>query len=146
MTIDRVVNFSNLAEKRELLGELGKLRGLWRLTAAERKRRRTLSQNAYYHGPLLGAFLAASLENGNVMTHDDCHEWLKAKFLTVKGVAVNRQTGETSEQDYVKSTTQLSVAEMSEYIEKCIAWIGEFFGVAVPSPDDLGVAHGKDVV
>lgn len=69
---------------------------------------------------------------GGPITDQEVHELLAAKFLRVS-VCVNPETGEC--EDYVKSTSRLTVREMGEYLERVIAWAAETFVREVPCDD-----------
>jgi hypothetical protein len=57
--------------------------------------------------------------------------FLKAKFLTRP--VVRPDTGELIGR-IVRSTTDLSTEEMTDYIERCRAWLLDFFGVMTNDP------------
>ena len=97
----------------------------WRVTVEKLKKVRTLNQNSLYHRHC--AILANEIGEG----HEDMHELLKVKFLPPRTVTV---AGETIE--YRPSTTQLTTAEFSAYMEKYTAWAASFLGVALPYPED----------
>lgn len=80
---------------------------------------RTLNQNSWYWGVMLKA---AAEQTGNDL--DDIHQELKARHLPpeVRVVLGNRRATYT--------TTDLTVEEMSTYLEKCRATLAQF-GVEV---------------
>lgn len=104
----------------------------------ERRSYTTNPQMRYYRGVVV--FLIAERMRsdgvtgpyGGPITDQEVHELLAAKFLRVS-VCVNPDTGEC--EDYVKSTSKLTVAEMGEYLERVIAWAAETFVREVPCDD-----------
>jgi hypothetical protein len=78
-------------------------------------------------------FLAA--QDYEMNTPEEAHEILKAKLLTRP--VVRPDTGEIIGR-IVRSTTELSTEEMTDYIERCRAWLLDFFGIMTndPLPED----------
>lgn len=87
----------------------------------ERKKFRTNPQNRYYFGVLIPIIAEWS---GN--KKDDVHEYLKAKFLFDKSRKIPR----------IKSTTELSTKEFSQYWDDITLFFKEQFDVGIPSPEN----------
>lgn len=89
------------------------------------KKYRSLQQLKYYW--VLVHILADHLG----YTDDEMHEIIKDKFLRVE--YAHEGTGEIFYR--VKSTKELSKAEMSELTEKLRIWSAQTFSVVLPDPD-----------
>ena len=88
---------------------------------------RSVSQNRYLWGvvyPLIA--------DTTGYTENEVHEWAKAQYLKPHIVTVAGRVREIT-----KSTTELSVGEMVEYIENLISLAADL-GVHVPSPEEAG--------
>lgn len=128
-----VCNFDNVTDKRLVLRRIGTLSGLWRIELVRYRARRTDAQNRYYFGVLVTAFADyLSEQDYEITTREHAHELIKGKFLIVD--VVHPTTGESIGRR-VRSTTELSVEEFSEYIDRCRAWLLDFFGIIVPDPE-----------
>lgn len=68
---------------------------------------------------------------------DDVKWQLKVKFLTRQKEVVDLETGECRYVDYVPSLAELEKDEMRDFIDKAMAWAGQFLGMSF---DERGVA------
>jgi hypothetical protein len=68
---------------------------------------------------------------------DDVKWQLKVKFLTRQKEVVDLETGEVKFVDYVPSLAELEKDDMREFIDKTMAWAGQFLGMSF---DERGVA------
>lgn len=102
------------------------------LIKSERKNKRTLSQNAYYHSVVCACVMDCLRDAGynEVKTTVDVHEILKYKFLKKQ---IPNEHGEFIE--FVGSTTKLSTIEFGDYLEDIFQWVSESFGVSIPAPN-----------
>ena len=99
----------------------------WALTIEREKRKRSLSQNALYW-KWLGI---ASEESGH--DPDELHEYYKHRFVGAVMIDVD------GESFAYRTTTGLSTAQMTAYLEKVSRDIGSRWGLALPSQtDDVG--------
>jgi hypothetical protein len=103
------------------------------LTLKEHKKKRSLSQNAYYWGVVLPPIVRAFREHGNNVDAEDVHAYLKdhvgklkQHFITPDGEVL---TGPGS-------TAKLTTMEFEDYLAKVRAWAAETLGVAVPMPNE----------
>lgn len=98
-------------------------------------RKRSLQQNAYYWGVVVPLVRKGLFDNGfdEVKKNEDAHEVLKAVFL--KKDVVSKQTGEIIT-TVGRSTTELDVPEMGDFIERVCRWSADYLGVVIPSPND----------
>lgn len=69
---------------------------------------------------------------GGPITDQEVHEVMALKFLRFT-VFVDESTGECTE--LVKSTSELTVTEMGEYIERVVTWAVEQFRIHKPHDD-----------
>ena len=128
-TEQHMLNADDIQQKRALLAHIGALRGRWRVELTHFRPRRTDRQNAFYWPAIvtpLADYLSA--QDYDVTTTQQAHEILKARFLTVD--VVHKETGRVVGQR-VRSTTELSIEDFATYCDRCSAWLGEFFGIAV---------------
>lgn len=73
---------------------------------------RSLRQNAFFHGPVVDAFVELTGEPNRIYWKS----YLKQLFLTE--YLENRK-------EYVKATSDLSVREMSNFIQKCLDYLAD---------------------
>lgn len=97
---------------------------------------RSTRANAYYHACVVDEFRKFLREQGQEFTHDDCHEFLKCKFLLQE--LINPATGEIVGRA-PRSTASLDREEFGDFLERCIAWLADTFGVIVPEPGVYGI-------
>lgn len=103
----------------------------WQITIGPLSKRRTLSQNS-----LMWAWLNEVAEHisdhTGYETHE-IHEFCKRLFLPAKHVTIGGR-----EVEYW-TTTDLTTAEMSEYMEKIYRWASSELGLFLPVPE---LQHG----
>jgi hypothetical protein len=90
--------------------------------------KRSLPQNAYYHGVVVQSVMLGLREIGYSLSHDETHFFLKQKFNPVQ---VPNKHGEAIE--LPGTTTQLNKTEFSDYIERIAQWAAEYLGVVIPA-------------
>lgn len=103
------------------------------VTIEAEKKRRTLSQNAYYHAcitPVVAYLLTEAMRKlqpeADPVSDEEAHEALKKRFLgqeLVCGLPV------------VRSTTRLSTVGFSDYVERCRMFAAEA-GFFIPAPGE----------
>jgi hypothetical protein len=101
------------------------------LCKLENKRKRSLPQNAYFHGPVLDLVKDVLRECGWnwIKTKGDAKKWLKNEFLKVE--MLNEKTGELM--PIVRDTHELTTLEFNEFLEDIARWLGEL-GIELPPP------------
>lgn len=118
-----------------LLDALGGLRsGRWVATITRYKKKRSLSQNAYYYGCVIPLVRQGLIDMGfeaDKLNNEATHELLKAKFLKED---LGNEQGEFV--TVIKSTTQLSTVDFMEYIEQIYQWSSEFLGIVIAAPGE----------
>ena len=108
----------------------------WRVEVGVFRPRRTTNQNN-----LMWAWInevADHVREHTGQDSDEIHEFFKAKFLPAKIVEIN---GESF--DY-RTTTKLTTAEMSDYMDRIYFWATTELGLILPVPEDLGASKDKD--
>lgn len=104
-----------------------------KITIEPKRKRRSLSQNAYYHSVIVTHWQQLLREeHGVIYSVQETHEFLKANFNKVD--LVNEETGEVLTAP--KSTTQNTTVQMEEYHEKCRQAAFDFFGAIIPLPNE----------
>lgn len=93
---------------------------------------KTKQQTAYYFAVVI-PFCIQGIEEtwGEKFTLNQAHLMLKENFLYY--TKVNEHTGEIIK--IPKSLSECDIIETIDYIESCIKFIGEWFGIAVPEAD-----------
>ena len=94
-------------------------------TARAKRRKRSLSQNSWFHGCIVPMVAEALKELGH--ENIDAKEILKYRFLKV---------GE-GDLAYVRHTSELSTKEMAEFTDQCIRWAAEFLHIFIPDPGQV---------
>ncbi len=137
MAIELSVNTNEAREYGNLLAVVRGLKdtGKKKVRITEDRPGRSNPANRYYYGCVVVALQEFLLSQGESLTNDQCHSILKRKNLAhlVRQIH-NPETGELVD-EVLPSITGLNDKEFGEYIERCIVWLEEFFGVEVPPPD-----------
>lgn len=101
----------------------------WEVTIKPYRKRRTLNQNS-----LMWAWLnevAGHVEDHTGQDADDIHEFFKQKFLHPKVIEIGGET-------VLKyTTTELSTAEMKDYMDRIYAFVTQEFGIMLPLPEEM---------
>ncbi len=102
------------------------------LVVKRRAKTRSGDQNAYYWGVVVHLVMEGLNDLGHDVTQEDTHDFLKGQFNARE--VVNEATGEVVK--VPRSTTELSTAEFSEYVERISKWAGEWLGISIPLPNE----------
>lgn len=113
---------------------LGMLNGdVAHIVIEKAKKKRSLNQNAFYHGVVTPCVAGVLEHYGNDADNEVAHEICKRDFLPREGRRlVTLPSGETIE---ARSTTWLTTKSWEEYIERIRAWCAAE-GVEVPYPNE----------
>lgn len=124
------VDLSDRGDRQILSCFISGLRGKQRIKAESMRGGRTYQQNRYYFGVVVKAFEDFLREQGQHFTKEECHNFLRLKFLrrSVCDPATGEVLGETT-----PSTTTLQIDEFNEYIERCTVWLGDAMGIVIPT-------------
>lgn len=129
-----VVNMDNVSTKRRFMQKVQSMTGLWEIQMKPRRFTRSLSQNAYYWAAVVTPFtewLRGEWGDSSVQL-EQAHELLKTKVLGTREL-VNKKSGEVIE--ITRSSKMLDTHEFGEFIDNAAAWLAEFTGIVVLSPD-----------
>ena len=103
-------------------------------TVEERTYKRSDKQNRYYWSVISQAMHLMN-EAGNNFIQSEVHDFFKAEFLRKE---VHIGGGALIEQ--VRSTKDLTPAEMSEYTNRIRQWMIEYFGFVMPDPEKIEIS------
>lgn len=92
--------------------------------------KRSLAQNAYYHGVVVRMVKEGLKQLGHELDHEEVHHWLKGKFNYCE--VVNTETGEYEKVPV--STTKLTKFLFAEYIGSIQKFAAEFLNIVIPDP------------
>lgn len=107
--------------------------GRFIVTISKYKKKRSLSQNAYYHAIVVPAVRMGLIDMGfdaDKLDNESTHELLKAKFLKED---LGNEHGEFVTR--IKSTTELSTTDFMNYVDDINRWSIEFLGFSIPEPN-----------
>lgn len=122
----------NKSAVRKAFDSLKSKDGVW-FADFEDKRKRSLPQNSYYWMILTEYIQPGLYEAGwrEIKTKEDAHDFVRGLFL--KSKSVNEISGETVER--IKSTTELTTSQFSEYLDEIAQWAAEYLSIQIPSPN-----------
>lgn len=90
-----------------------------KISVSERKRNRSLSQNAYYWGVVIPAVLEMFRDAGNAVDEDEVHSYLK-KEIGRLSTLINLPDGEVAL--VPRSTKHLDTMAFEGYLDRVRAW------------------------
>lgn len=129
MSDKHVYIIQNVDDKRKIMSHIGALKGPHKIHIQSCRPTRSLSQQAYYWGVHIPMFTAWITENwGQATSGLDAHEILKQKYL--RKTIIDPNTGEAF--DTVRSTTQLSTLEFTQFLEHVEEFLADYCGLVVP--------------
>ena len=99
----------------------------WRVTIAPYIKNRTTDQNN-----LLWKWYT-EIANHTGHTAEEIHEYCKASFLAPKFIRIGTEKFAVE----YRTTTKLTTAEMSDYIERVYAWAAVELEVRLPLPEEM---------
>ena len=128
MTETFTLNLDDLTAKRLLMSRISIMHGLWDVTLKQRKKLRTLDQSAYYFAAVVSPFCDWLREEWGEpgITKDQAHEMLKQAMLAVQEKEIDGKVFKLP-----STTTTLTTAEFSEYVENCARWLATFANIVV---------------
>lgn len=92
------------------------------ITIERGRKKRSLNQNAFFHGAFLQGCHQMFTEAGNEMSQNMVKEALKRKF----GLKVPVKMPDGSEEYEPKSTAEYTTGEIEDFMDKIRAWAGTF--------------------
>ena len=100
------------------------------------KKRRSLSQNAYYFGVVLPACLRGFKYLGHErLDIETLHAYFKARYIDEPEQIASPHSGEVI--TLTKTTTNLTTTQMNDYIEAIRRFAAEFLGISIPDPTPI---------
>ena len=104
------------------------------LVKITKSNKRSLNQNAYYHGVVVPLVMTGLKDVGysDIKSNEDAHEVLKYLFLKKK--IGNVDTGEVIE--LLGSTAKLTTTEFMTFISDVQQWAAEFLNIQIPDPNE----------
>lgn len=127
---DYIVNLDDPTKRSRVCSRINQLRGLYRIRVTKYKPKRSDRQNRYYWSIFVKSFADFLRDQGEAVTDNDAHEYLKHKFLRKTITAGGER------QDITRSTTDLTTAEFNTYLDQCAAWLTDMFGIVLPAPGE----------
>ena len=122
-----------LPHRSQLISDIAKFEdGDYVLTIEKKKKKRSLSQNAYYWGVVVPLVKKGLNDVGYRMTTETTHDYLKTNFNIIE--IANEINGEII--SFIGSTTEMSTSQMMDYFAKITEWAAEFLGVQIPEPNE----------
>jgi RNA-binding protein YhbY len=104
------------------------------LVKIDRFKKRSLPQNAYYHGVVVPMVKRGLQEAGynEVRTNEDAHEIMKHLFLK------KEMRSEKNDDAIIIacSTTELSTTEFNAFLEQVWQWGAEYLCIQIPQPNE----------
>jgi len=101
------------------------------ITVERKRKKRSLSQNAYYWGIVIPACKAILEEYGNDVDDEETHSFLKEHVGKLTGSVVDGK----GRRAITKSSASLSTAEFEQYILRVTVWAATE-GVVIQSPNE----------
>jgi hypothetical protein len=132
-----ILDCDDVTDVAEFVQRLKRASGKWRIKMNRARPGRTYQQLKYYwaaHMTILFDHLNKAgwkREDGTAGTKEDLHEMMKEKFLRVALVDGNGEVFGYR----TRSTGELSVVEMMDFMENVAGWIADQFGIRVPPPE-----------
>ncbi len=96
----------------------------------KKKKRRSGQLNRYYWGVVVALIQEGMIDQGNDVSRNDVHYYLKYRFNYKE--LVNKNGGEVIQ--IPDTTTELTNTQFMEYMEKCKQFAAEFLSVVIPEP------------
>ena len=102
------------------------------IVVKEKKKKRSLSQNAFYWGCVIPAITNMFRDYGNNVDNEQVHEFLKSEVGKMNQT-IMLPDGEVKE--ICGSSAALKTMEFENYLTKVRAWAAEW-GVIIPMPNE----------
>lgn len=102
------------------------------ITVELKRKKRSLSQNAYFHGVVIPLCKDGLNGVGYKFTLEQTKTKLKEMFAHAE--MANEITGEYM--SYTKDTSDMTTSEMMDFVADIQQWASEFLGVYIPDPGE----------
>jgi len=133
---ETIIDLSDVSAKRSLLTKLGALSGRWCMTMRPYKPRRSLKANVYYHAAVIPTFKRFMQNHGQFFEAEEVHEFFLQKFASRN--VVDPITGEVLSV-LGRRSSKMDSTQFSEFVNACIDWMQDRFGIVVPEPETAAV-------
>jgi hypothetical protein len=121
------INSAQPETKHRAIAKIGALQGGWKIELKKTSGRRSTQANRYYFGVCVVAFQNYLAEQGQSLSPEQIHEFLKSIHLPVD--VVNPATGEVM--TIGGESRKLSVEDFSAYVLRVESWLAEL-GIVLP--------------
>jgi hypothetical protein len=139
--IKTIIDLSDSGRKRDLIRCVGCMTGLYSVEIKPTRPFRSLQQNRFYFGVICTAFSKyLTAQDYDVTDVETAHEILRGRFLAV--TLKDPKTGSPIGR-FVRSTASLDTAEFGDYMDRCRAWLADFFGIITEDPDPSWRIHSQ---
>jgi hypothetical protein len=130
---ERIIDFDDRAEKVRHVSKVGALSGKWRVSYRPYKPTRSLKANAFWWAAVIPAFQQFMRQHGQYFEPEEVHEFFLAKFASRN--VIDPKTGEVLSV-VGKRSSKMDTTQFSEFVNTCIEWMEERFGIVVSQPDE----------
>ncbi|KPJ66549.1 MAG: hypothetical protein AMJ43_07915 [Coxiella sp. DG_40] len=131
---DNIKNFKTIKENLvDYMRDLAVNKVSFKVEISEISKKPTNQQRAYYFAVVLPYIKKASESDGNDLSIDEL-DYLLRDMLNFKEELKSPFDGFTRARIKSLSNSKGDKKETVDYIDKCINWAGEFYGIEIPSP------------
>lgn len=102
-----------------------------------RRLTRSNRANAYWHAVPVEMFRKALSGQGQHFTHEQCHEWLRDRFVE-RPPLLHPRTGKPMP-PMPASSRVLDGPTFYDFVERVREWMQDSLGIVVPDPDTYGL-------
>jgi hypothetical protein len=102
------------------------------MTIQKRTRKRSVSQNSYFHGFVIPMVQDGIIKKGHKLDYGQTKDLLKMRFL--KREIVDTDTGDIT--TYMEKTSNLTTVEFMSFIAEIQQWSAEVLDVIIPDPEE----------
>ena len=99
------------------------------ITIEKKRKKRSLDQNAFFHGPVIETAIKGFAAHGEILTLTEVKEFFKFRFLRVR--KVDKESGELV-YEYSKSTAKLKTHEFCLFLDNCLDFMAQYLEVQIP--------------
>lgn len=127
------IQYNKVANAQDVNKHLKRLEDGFYMIRITKGTKRSLQQNAYYHGVVCEMVRHGLVDIGyrEIKNNDQVHDMLKAMFLKKK--MVSELSGD--EIEIHGSTARLTKLEFMNYIDEIVQWAGEYLSISIPEPN-----------
>lgn len=127
----QMVNLDEPTVARLVMSEIGRRKGWHKITIDPKRPTRSLQQNAFFWGVLVETFVATYREQNVHYSKELVSKLFKVKAGGLTVEEYDPLTGELLDEDFL-STADYSVPEMSDFIDRVMAYLLTDHRIVVP--------------